>query len=91
MVHLSRKAHTFWSASFWLSPRISHASTKDTGFFRPSCFRASAFLSQGTNTLTPVWNSAQNFTSSENLAHSMLASSARASRVDLTFLSRSMN
>merc|ERR1719462_685945 len=116
-VHLSLKATTFSSASWWLvifwaeaaassntlslasalswrfllSPRISQASTRETGFLRPSCLRTSEFFIHGSNTLTPVWNSAQNLTSSENLAHSTLASSAKASNVARTFFNLSMN
>ena len=52
------------------SPRISQASTSEVGFFMPSFFLSSAFLSQGEKALIPVWNSAQYFTSSLNLAHS---------------------
>ena len=40
------------SCRFLLSPRISQASTRDTGFRRPSSFRASEFFIHGSNTCT---------------------------------------
>ena len=44
---------SFASALSWrflLSPRISQASTRETGFRRPSCFRTSEFFIHGSNT-----------------------------------------